>query len=46
MELIGTRANLKIEKKMDKRYKKFVACLFIQRFYRGHLSRKKLARRA
>jgi hypothetical protein len=29
LEIIGTKANLKVEKKMDKRYKKFVAVLFI-----------------
>jgi hypothetical protein len=29
LELYGVRANLKIEKKMDKRYKKFAAVLFI-----------------
>ena len=46
LDLIGQRANIKIEKKMDKRYKKFVACLFIQRFFRGHLCRKKLNLRA
>jgi len=42
LEAIGVKANLKIEKKMEKRYKKFVAVLFIQRFFRGYFCRKSL----
>jgi hypothetical protein len=45
MEVFGTKAHLNIEKQMDKRYKKFVAVLFIQRVYRGYLVRKRMAKK-
>lgn len=40
LEIRGFKANLKYERKMDKRYKKMLAILFIQRVYRGFRTRK------
>lgn len=42
IEVIGQKANLKEEKKLDKLYIKFMAAQFIQKFYRGHMARKRV----
>jgi len=36
---MGTKADIKTEKKIDKTYQKMRSVDFIQRFYRGHLAR-------
>jgi len=41
LEIHGTPANLKFERKMDRRYRKFQAALLIQRVWRGYQVRAK-----
>jgi hypothetical protein len=42
LELFGSKANIKEEKKLDKLYQKYMSVLFIQKIYRGHLARKRV----
>lgn len=44
MEIRGVKANLKFERKMDRRYKRFSAALFIQRIWRGCACRGRISR--
>jgi hypothetical protein len=39
LEIIGEKANLKSEKRYDKKHKKLVSALFIQRIWRGFQGR-------
>lgn len=42
LELIGQKANLKEEKKLDKLYTRYMSVLFIQKVYRGHVARRRV----
>ena len=46
LEIHGTPANLKFERKMDRRYKKFQAALLIQRVWRGYQIRTRFEHQA
>ena len=46
LEIHGTPANLKFERKMDRRYRKFQAALLIQRVWRGSQVRAKFEHQA
>jgi hypothetical protein len=40
IEVVGYKANIKDEKRLDKLYLRYMASLFIQKCYRGHRARK------
>ena len=41
LEVVGQKANIRLERYMDLMCQRAAAILFIQRFYRGHLVRKR-----
>lgn len=42
IEVIAQKVNIKEEKGLDKLYIRYMSTLFIQKFYRGHMSRKRV----
>jgi hypothetical protein len=42
IEVIGYKTNIKEEKKLDKLYLRYMAALFVQKVYKGHMARKRV----